>query len=162
MGTLYVNADGLAQNYGTRAAEDTIPGSPSTYGSTSELILDFDYSTVANIGAVTTRGDIPSIPAGAIILSAHLQVTADFTGATTGMNVGLEKADGSTAIDLDGFIVGSAIGVNANLVAGANVVGDGALIGATVGDVAGYITVVEHGGGAFTAGAGRLVVRYVD
>lgn len=148
---------GVANHYGARTTEQKFGGEVC-----SEIVKwavwDFDYNNLPTYGSNKLQH---SIPAGATIVSAELIVDTAFTSTsgTTDLDVGLYTAAGS-AIDADGLIAAAqatqtAIGTEGNLVTGA-----GALVGKSIGATAGEL-VVAPTVADLTAGAGRVVVKYV-
>lgn len=145
---------GVARHYNTRAVDESRGGVEQADGrvKTLEYVITPDFlPTYAQDGGLTV-----SIPAGAAIVDAYLDVEASFTttGGTGTVNVGLYQEDG-TVIDADGLI---AAATEASLVAGARITGAGALVGARIGAAAGQVTVTPSA--ALTGGEGRLLIRY--
>lgn len=165
MGTEVIN--GAARYYGPRLTEKKFASNPRTAGEVRELSCVFNYDSLPTNS--TNNSQVISIPAYSFILSAHLVVLTAFAGGTS-YAVGLVQADG-TAIDADGLITdANAPLTNINL-AGEWVTGSGAMVapanGATnvaatgpISTVAGQLKVTATG--TFTAGKGRIVVRYME
>lgn len=152
MGTEWTNEDGLVVQFGTRDAEDDRAGVTRTAGETKEYIVDFTYD---NLPVASTDGSYATIPANSLILSSRLFVTELFAGGTS-YAIGMEERDG-TDIDADGLdaeILLAAIDADGDIV-----IGDGALVGATIGAEAGMPLIVATD--TFTAGAARLIIEYV-
>ena len=107
-----------------------------------------------------------SIPANSTILSAKLQIIDAFTSTstTTDLNCGLEQADG-TDISVSGFI--TAAQATQTAIAVVNSVIDGAsgtpaaLIGTTIGTVAGEL-IVQSSAADLLTGKARLIVQYIQ
>lgn len=137
-----------ATHYGTREIEDVLPSVYTTaQGKTvQELTFSFDDLPVSGLDAAILR-----IPANSRISEATITVLDAMTGTTGTLTIGLEQEDG-TAIDVDGI---DAAVAQAVLVAGARIVADGALIGATIGAAAGQVIVTTGG----TVTAGKFLVR---
>lgn len=93
------------------------------------------------------------IPAQSLIESATLYVEETWTGLTD-LDIGLQQPDG-TAIDADGI---DATLAAAQLVAGAVIVCDGALIDGNVGANAAQVVMTQAGA---TAGKAKLRLTYV-
>lgn len=151
---------GAAQNYGPRTANEGLDNSVSTYGVFKQRELYLDYEQ-ANAGLPTLDADTDAavlvIPANSVITRAYFQVGTAFTSAGSAtLQLGLQETDG-TVVDADGI---DSIAVAA-LTAGAAVVNDGALVGASVGAADTQIS-VDYGTAVFTAGTGRLVVEYLE
>lgn len=141
---------GVVNHYGSRLNKGTQFGAPgTTKGNTKEAFWTFDYSTFPAAG---TNGIQYSIPEGALIKSARLEVLSTFTGGTS-LVVGFAQGDG-TAIDLDGVLTSTLL---AALVGGADLAGNGALIGDRLA-AEGELVVTPTG--TFTGGKARLVLEY--
>lgn len=148
---------GVAAHYGPRTTNQKFGGQGDAK-LVKLAVWDFDYNDLPTFGSNNLQH---VIPAGATIVSAELIVDTAFTSTstTTDLDIGLYTAAG-VAIDADGLIAAAqatqtAIGTEGNLVTGA-----GALIGKTVGAVAGELKVTPTVAD-LTAGAGRIVVKYV-
>lgn len=141
---------GVVNYYGPRLNKGTSFGSVgTTKGNTKEAFWTFDSDNFPVQGA---NGIQISIPEGALLKAARLEVLEDFAGGTS-LVVGFAEADG-TAIDLDGVREATLL---AALVAGADLAGDGALIGARMPET-GELVVTPTG--TFTGGKARLVLEY--
>jgi len=160
MGTTWTNDDGLVVQFGTRTSEDKRGGVVSTAGNVEEMVVDFAYDDLPD---GSTDGSYTTIPSGAMILDAYFEVTAAFVGGT------------SYDIDLVDT-AGSAIG------SGEDKLFD-ALVTADINAIGERNSARTHGGtnsgnaldtelasagmlkaaatGTFTAGAGRMVIRYI-
>jgi hypothetical protein len=154
MGTLYTNADGLVQNYGTRSAENAVAGVVEMDGFKGQLVVDFDYTTTALVGYVAARSDNALIPAGAVIEAIDLVVGTAWVGGTS-LALNFEDSAGATTP-----AAGLAATATAVLLAGAAFQGAGAAVGADIpsanSDVALNTLVV----GTFTAGTAKAVVSF--
>lgn len=145
---------GVVRHYNTRAVDESRGGVEQQDGrvKTIEYVITPDFlPTYAEDGGLTI-----SIPAGAAIVDVYLDVEEDFTtdGGSATLDVGLYQEDG-TVIDADGLIAAAAEG---DLVEGARITGDGALVGARIGSEAGQVTVEPSED--LTGGEARLLVRY--
>ena len=141
---------GVVNYYGPRLNKGQHFGAEgTTKGNTKEAFWLFD---VENFPAVGTNGIQFEIPQGALIKSARLEVLENFAGGTS-LVVGFAEADG-TAIDADGVLETT---LTAALVAGADLAGNGALIGKRLAET-GELVVAPTG--TFTAGKARLVLEY--
>jgi len=162
MGTEYVNADGLVQHYGTRAAENKIAGDFEIDGLEREIVLDIDFNSVnASVTGtvmgiptadIAQRTELSSLPAGAVVVSAHLRTVLPFVGDTVEVDVVTSAKVADAGSPTGGLI--SAAGATAGVAAG----------GAFTAPLAqtSYIDVVPTLGAAgLTAGKGKIVVRYV-
>lgn len=157
MGTYENNAGlGVRNHYGPKEIGDSenFGGQVSTGGFIKQAIWEFDFDNLPVNSADGGQMEA-EIPAGAIIMSAEIEVVTAMSGTSGTYTVGLEEADG-TVIDIDGLILISEA-IQANLVDNAVVAGAGALIGTQI-DEDGQLLVVE--GGTVTAGRFRVVVEY--
>lgn len=154
----WTNSDGLEVRFNGPEAGATGAG-VSTLGSVKNLVVDFDFATAITAAA---DGHEAFIPAGSYIVGAYLIVTTAATSAGTAtLTIGLAQKDG-TVIDADGIDATIAL---AALGAAKVVRCDGALAGGTasIGSANGYVyTTPTSGGDAFTAGAGKLVIEYIE
>jgi hypothetical protein len=170
---LYTNSDGLVQFYGPRTTTDyPVARKSITDGGNERVIeLDVEYNHIGSgIGTFLDQdsnlnGSNDSfsnshayIPANAVITDVKFYVKTAFTsGGAATLDVGLYAKAGG-AIDADGLIAAQAV---AGLTAGTCITGAGALAtNDNVGSSNAYIG-MTYGTAAFTAGSGRLVVRYV-
>lgn len=181
MAVEYTVAGGVRKNFGPIPSPATQPfpvgAKESTFGNIVELEYRFTYDNLPAWSAASANDAlIPVIPAYSVILDAVLLVEDPFLGGTA-LEVGTYQAVAGTAIDADG-IIPAAVGVVANLnAAGEGVYGTGiqclnslyntggnaptGIIAATntSGSVASVVGVVATG--TFTAGRGRLLIRYL-
>ena len=153
--TTWTNADGLLVRFSTSRS------APATDGveSAREQILEFaleDATTLADAASTAAvAGDRPFIPSGALIREAVFVVDTAFTsGGSAVLDIGLKVAAG-TVTDDDGIDAAVAV---AALVANAGIESDGALVGTKV--TADSYPVFSYDTAAFTAGAGRLRIKY--
>ena len=155
----YTNADGLF------IVTDEAQGAVRDNGVTSSngiktLVFEIKDSTLLGTADVDPQPNDAFIPAGSYITKASLVVTTAFTsGGSATLGVGLQQADG-TIIDADGIDATVAV---ADLAVNKAVVCNGALVGgtATVGAANSYLSLV-YGTAAFTAGATKLVIEYIE
>lgn len=152
---IWTNEDGLEVRFGI----DRSTTAPTGGTSAEEKVHVFDIADATTLGDTDTAaasGDAAYIPAGAVIKDAYLVVDTAFTsGGVAVLDLGLKEADG-TNIDDDGIDAAVALGA---LSADDVVVADGALIGTRLSKDA-YV-MATYDTAAFTAGAGKLVVKYV-
>lgn len=155
------NADGLHVRYGTSRSEVMKGGEVSGWKSKT-IEHKFTYADVADTDTAAVNPHEAFIPAGAVITRAFLFVTTAFVGATAVLDIGVKQADG-TNIDDDGILTTGIATIDA---LGDVVVGDGALVAAA--DLTGvrltadaYI-MTTYDTAALTAGAGTLVVEYIE
>ena len=170
----WYNADGLLVQFGDdhndRANQDNLAMAPSTAGAEKEIIINVvldrlgtgvSYSTDLNNDGTKNgfnSGD-PYIPAGAVVRSCELYMSETATSAGSAViEVGAYEQDGSV-IDANGFIASTAV---AALGAGVGIEGAGADIGEAVSTTLDAYIGVDVNTAAFTAGEGKLVLKYVD
>lgn len=122
-------------------------------GKEKELVYEFSYDDLPD--ADDGNEMVLRIPAGAKIVSSDLIVGTAWAGGTD-LTIGLKQTDG-TAIDTDGL---HAAILTAALTAGSLHVGAGADIG-TIADASNDAVVAVTANGVFTAGTGKLVVKYL-
>jgi len=153
MGT-WTNEDGLYIRYGTNRAGVATDGSTGA----EELVLIHeiaDATTLADTDTAAVPGDRPFIPAGAILRDAIFVVDTAFTsGGAAVLDLGLKQADG-TNIDDDGIDAAIAVG---SLTVRSGTESDGALVGTKM-EHDSYV-MATYDTAAFTAGAGRLIIKY--
>jgi len=143
---------GVRNHYGPRAIDDKFGGQTSTGGfyKTAEWVFDWDDLPVN--GALSMEA---VIPAGSFIRSAYTEVLSAMTGTSGTLTVGLEEGDGTT-VDVDGIDAAVAQSV---LVANAAIVADGALIGTGIGVDA---QLLVSTGGTVTGGKFKVVIEYAQ
>lgn len=138
-------------------------------GAIKELIYELDYANLPDYTAdLDNDGTLDGfterdvyIPANASIVEAFIKVdTAFASGGSTTLTVGLYELDG-TVIDADG--IDATIAKTAIDAAGDLVACDGARVGAAatpVGADNAYIKTTVASG-PYTAGQGKLIIRYI-
>lgn len=174
--TDYVNSDGLKRHFGssTKPYANNVGKFEDGTGYKKAIVCDFDYTALPT--RTSTDTDSAFIPAGSIVTNAYLFVDQAWTGLTD-LTAGFVRADGSTAIDIDG-ILSATLGAQANLTAGLIAQCDGALVpqryvtvsgnGETVNVlpvpvVLGYDAYLEaYANGTATAGSARIVIEYIE
>lgn len=151
---------GVLAHYGPRSTDRSYGGYTETKAGTKQIRQSFTYDDLPGGSTVSLQA---YVPAGAVITDAWFFVDTAFAGGTS-YDIGLEKSDGSTAIDADGLFdalvladIDASVGVNlcASEHAGTN---SGALIGAPLAYDA-YL--VAAATGTFTAGAATIVIEYM-
>jgi len=159
----YENSAGLGvrNHYGPKLMSEAVGfgGQVSTSGRKKTLEWGFAYDNLLAAPS-SAMGMDQYIPAGAMILSAKIQVITGFAGGTSYDIGGYDSA--GTAINADGLfdaLVTAAINVADDWVdssdyTGADVDGNHAV-------TADYYPVVAATG-TFTAGEARLIVEYID
>jgi hypothetical protein len=149
---------GVANHYGVRDTSNKYGGQESTkMGAVKSAEWAFTWD---NLPAALNSNLAMVIPANASIVSAKLIVDVAFTSTstTTDLDIGLYTKAG-VAIDVDGLVdateaTQTAIGTAGNIITGA-----GALVGTTIGAVAGQVVVTPSASDLLT-GEGRLIVEY--
>ena len=175
----WTNADGLGVKFGDYVKDPVnfVNRSRSLYtdGAVKELVYDYDLTRIPT-GTVAYTSDLNNdgtrdgfnigdvyLPAYASVLQVILYVKTAAAGGTS-ITMGTYGRTG-TAIAATGLITATE-GVIANLdTIGARTYGNGALVAVTaetasVGANDAYIALAATG--TFTAGTGRIVIRYVD
>jgi len=147
----------VVNHYGVRTTNGKL-GAEACDDLVKWAVWDFDYNDLPNYGSTNVQH---LIPANATIVSAELLVDVAFTSTstTTDLDIGLYTSAGS-AIDADGLITAANATQTAIGTAGNLVTGSGALVGKTIGSTAGEV-VVTPTVSDLTAGAGRIIVKYV-
>jgi hypothetical protein len=159
--SLWTNDDGLVVGFGPRTVEDLRGGETKTGGNIREHIIEFGYDDLPD---GSTDGSYNQIAANALPIDAYFETIVAFAGGTS--------------YDID-FVdtAGSAIGTGTDKLWDALVLADIDAIGersvaSTHGgtnsgnalDVAlasaGMVKVTAAG--TFTAGKGRIVIRYIE
>ena len=149
-----INEDGLQVKFGTDRSEVINQG--VTSGEEKLLVFKVVGTDVADTDTAAADGDAPFIPAGAYIKDAFFTVETAFVGATAVLDLGTKQEDGTNIADdgIDSLAIG-VIDADNDAVAS-----DGALVG-TVVALDSYI-MATYDAAAFTAGAGTLVIKYVE
>lgn len=152
--TTWTNADGLEVKFSTTRAAVRTEG--ATHSDETTLVYEIaDATTLADTDTAAAAGDAPMIPAGALVKDAMFVVETAFTsGGSAVLDLGFKQADG-TNIDDDGI---DAIAV-ASLTANSATVGDGALVPSRLANDS-YV-MATYDTAAFTAGKGKLIIKYV-
>lgn len=157
----WTNEDGLTIRFNLERPETDRDG-VSAEGVTSAEEKTFIYriTDATQLGDTDTAavpGDVPYIPAGAVIKDAYLKVGTAFTsGGSAVLDLGFKQAAG-TNIDDDGIDAAVAV---AALTANTAITSDGALIGTRLANDS-YI-MATYDTAAFTAGDAVLVVKYSE
>lgn len=154
---IWNNDDGLEVRFGI----DRATAAPTGATSAEEKVHVFEIADATALGDTDTAavsGDAAFIPAGAIVKDAYLVVDTAFTSAFLAavLDLGLKQADG-TNIDDDG--IDAAIALSAIDADGDVIACDGALVGTRLANDS-YV-MATYDTAAFTAGAAKLVVKYV-
>lgn len=149
---------GVINSYGPRVTNGKFGAYHDTSGLVQKAVWDFVYSDLPAGGTSKLQF---SIPANSTIVSAKLYIDTAFTSTSTltDLTVGLEQADG-TDIDLDGLITAVDADQTAIAIENSVITGSGALVGKTIGTVAGELVITPSTADLLT-GAGRVVVEFV-
>ena len=154
----YTNADGLFIL--TDGDQGAVKDNGGALIGTKSLVIDIPDATLIGTAQVAPTPNDAFIPAGAYITKATLVVTTAWTSGGSGtLSIGLFTL-ANAAIDADGIdatIAKTALAVNTAVDC------DGALVStqATVGAADAYVGML-YGTAAFTAGAGKLVIEYIE
>ena len=161
------NDDGLVVGFGTRSVTRA-PNRMNDEGPLQSIHMDFDWADLPTTSVAATDDQLvhgPTIPNGAVLVSAHLTVLEAFAGGTS-ITFGVYNADTAAAVDADGIIQAEvtadidAVGDIVNYtIANAGASGAGADIGTVVATTAG-VKVAGFATGTFTAGKATLEVKY--
>lgn len=149
---------GVTVHYGARSTEGKYgrTGVDNGVVKTAEWVFDYDELPDGEAHNLNV-----SIPANARIVSAKFEVLTAFTSTSTtsDLTVGLANSAG-TAIDADGLLDATDLTqtVIANL--GSLTTGTGALVGDTIGAVAGELVVAPSVDDLLT-GKARVLVEYI-
>lgn len=160
---IWVNNDGLEVRFGSEQGADALGGHVQSYGEFLETVLDIVGTNVPTADAPVDKKIM--IPPGAYIESATFFVDTAFTsGGSATLDLGLMNDDGDgtySTLDDNGIDVALAV---AALAADARVACNGAQINTSPANStnAALPTVFSYGfnTAAFTAGRGRLVVKW--
>lgn len=172
----WTNADGLQVRFGSDWASASLrknrAGTLNSYGTIKEIEMDFDLKLIP-AGTTSFSADLNNdgtldgfyngdvrIPAFSSIREAFMVFGEAATGGTS-VTVGLYQKTG-TAINATGLVTATE-GVIANMAKGDKINGAGAFTSGTAGTDGigandGYIGITPTG--TFTAGRGKLVIRY--
>jgi len=174
----WTNADGLQVRFGSDWSSNGLrrnrPGTLSTMGAEKQIEVDVVFKTLAS-GVTGYSADLNNdgtndgfyngdvkIPANSKITAVQYVAGETAVGGTA-FTVGLYQLNG-TAINATGLITATE-GVVANMTVGKIITGAGTLASTTsgstsVGATDAYIGITPTG--TFTAGRGRLIIRYID
>ena len=158
--SVWVNSDGLAVGFGTRAKTTTGGFRLSSNGATEKLFFRFVGTDLAASVAAADDQIVygPVIPNGATILSSTLKVSTAFTsGGSATLDIGLYDKDGAE-VDANGLDAAVAV---AALTLGAEIAGDGLDVNTVVATSGGVKVGVSYNTAAFTAGEAVLEVEYM-
>lgn len=154
---------GVQNHYGTRVTKQKFGGQVNTEGNIREIAWDFSYD---DLPTNDTSKLVASIPAGSIPLEAYFQVTTAFAGGTSydidfvdsagsAIGSGSDKLwDALLLAEIDSSEVAAALLASTHT--GTN---SGNALNTKLAS-AGQLKVAATG--TFTAGAGRITVRYLQ
>ena len=154
----YTNADGLFVL--TDGDQGAVKDNGGALAATKVLVIEIPDATKLGAAQTAPTANDAFIPAGSYITSASLVVSTAFTSGGAGtLGLGLFTLANGT-INATGIDVAIAKG---DLAANKAVACNGALVGgvATVGAADAYVGAL-HTSTAFTAGAGKLVIEYIE
>ena len=154
----YTNADGLFVL--TDGDQGAVKDNGGALAATKVLVIEIPDATKLGTAQTAPTANDAFIPAGSYITSASFVVTTAFTSGGSGtLGLGLFTL-ANAAIDADG--IDAAIAKTA-LAANNAVACNGVLVGgtATVGAANAYVGAL-YATAAFTAGAGKLVIEYIE
>mgnify|MGYP001564730379 CR=1 FL=1 len=149
---------GVNNHFGPRKTNAKFGGDLTGDGLIKKAVWQFMYNDLPD--ASTSKME-QVIPANAKVISAYLEIITAFTSTstTTDLTVGLQDSAGS-AIDDDGLLTAANASQTTIAVAGALIVGTGALVGATIGTTAGELAVIASAADLLT-GEARVIVEYM-
>lgn len=152
------NVRNVTAHYGPRPTTKQYGGEITNDGPTRVIDFVFDYDKLPAPG---TNNQQVIIPAYSKIISARFEVLTGFTSTstTTDLLVGLQQADG-TEIDNDGLITAAQATQTVIATRGNFIVGAGALVGVSIGAVAGEVVVAPNAADLLT-GKARLIIEYL-
>jgi len=161
----WVNDDGLLVRFGLDQAKIAREGKVSVKGEEAELVV-----TIVGTEVPATASQLlykqAGLPQGAHLVSATFYTDVIFTsGGAATLDIGLWSDDGDgtyTVNDANG--IDAAVAITAIDALGEVVACDGALVGTVVPTVTGgrpLVVSVGYGTAAYTAGQGRLVIKYI-
>ena len=172
----YETVNGVLKHFGPEesGSHKGFTASTVTYGQTTELVIDFDLTAVANIEEFGRALGV-TIPANSAIREAILKVQESAAGSSGVLDIGLTQLDDGVA-DVDGLFDGLAQG---SLTAGTWHIGNGQLLPqrSVTNDGAGTDPVVETqpvsnaeacvvsaavASGSFSGGSATLIIRYIE
>lgn len=155
----YTNSDGLfviTKNAQGAARDNGL----NAQNGVKTMVFELKDATKLGTAAVDPQPNDAFIPAGSYITKASLVVTTAFTsGGSATLTIGLQNAAGADIVadGIDGTVALAALAVNKAVVCNGTSVGGTA----TVGAANAYISVI-YGTAAFTAGAAKLVIEYIE
>ena len=154
----YTNADGLFVL--TDGDQGAVKDNGGALAATKVLVIEIPDATKLGTAQTAPTANDAFIPAGSYITSASFVVTTAFTSGGAGtLGLGLFTLANGTinATGIDAAIA------KADLAANKAVACNGDLVGgvATVGAADAYVGAL-HTSTAFTAGAGKLVIEYIE
>jgi len=156
----WTNDDGLVVGFGTRNAEDLRGGKVNMTGNIEEHVVEFDYD---DLPSGSTDGAYTLVPANAVPIDAYFEVITAFAGGTSYDIDFVDTADAAIGTGTDKLW-------DAVVLADINAVGERSVSSTHGGTNSGNalnVALASDGmlnviaTGTFTAGRGRIVVRYI-
>ena len=146
----YENTAGInvLNHYGPRGKDAKWGGQAKSTGQIKRAEWQFTYADLPTAGSTNLQF---AIPANATIVSSKW-ITGTVWAGGTSLDVGLQTSAG---VEIDNNGLDAAI---TPTIAGAVIVGDGALVGKTIGANAGELVVAATG--TYTAGTATVIVEY--
>jgi len=146
----YENTAGInvLNHYGPRGRDAKWGGQAKSTGQIKRAEWQFSYDDLPTAGSTNLQF---AIPANATIVSSKWITGSVWSGGTS-LDVGLQTSAGA---EIDNNGLDAAI---TPTIAGAVIVGDGALVGKTIGANAGELVVTATG--SYTAGTATVIVEY--
>lgn len=155
----WMNNDGLFIKFGAEEARVGGGGEYRWNGPFTEVEIDVRWNMLNAFGTVTVLDDTVRIPNGVLLTSAEFETVVPFTsGGAATLDLGFYDTDRTTAYDADGIDV--AIALTAIDAVGETVTCDGALINTILANNTPNLITATVGTANFTAGRGKLRLRY--
>jgi hypothetical protein len=155
----WLNGDGLLVKFGT---EEALMGGGGEYrwnGPFTEVEFDVQWNRLNAFGTVTILDETVRIPNGVLLTYAEFEPVVAFTsGGSATLSIGLHDLDRTTAYNATG--IDATIALTAIDAVGETVVCDGALINTVLANDQPSLVSVTVGTANFTAGRGKLRLRY--
>ena len=158
MGFENTSGRNVVAHYGPRELDQHYGGEYGTKNATFVAEWIFDYDDLPVEGS-TNFG--VTIPANARILSARFEVITAFTSTSTTTDLDVGLAFATNTDDPNGLITATVLTQTAIAVVGDVLDGDGAFVGATIGDEKGWLTVTPNVDDLLT-GRARVLVEYIN
>lgn len=155
---IWTNSDGLEVRFNLDRTTDA--GGGTTIGTEKILVVDLpDATALGDTDTAAVAGDAAFIPAGSLVLSAHFYVDTAFTSAGLAvLDIGFKQAAGTNIADdgVDAAVALAALGANMAVPC------DGVLVDGTEWLANDSYPMFTYDTAAFTAGAGKLIIKYIQ